>query len=459
MQQWEQTRRDFLTRMAAGTVGLGFAAHASGATPQRKPNVLVYVVDDLGTDDAGCYGHPVLRTPGIDRIAAEGTRFTRARATTASCSASRSCILSGKHNHATGQYGHTHGYNHFTTFDNIRTLPAILGEAGYRSMCMGKYHVAPESVYPFDHLKGGKTPLEMADACRGFITENDDQPFFLYMCTTEPHRPFKREGFDTYSPDDVVVPPYLPDTPACRRELARYYGSAERADSGLDRLISILEETGQWDNTIVLFLSDNGIAFPGAKTTAYEPGLRLPLVVRTPWQEKQGVVNDACVSWVDLTPTILDMVGATPDNYAFHGRSFAPVLEESSPNGWDECYASHTFHEITMYYPMRVIWKDNKKLIWNIAHDLPYPFASDLQASETWQDVVDRGLTHYGKRSVEAYLHRPEFELYDLDADPHEVDNLADNPDHADLLADLKSRLKDFQKRTDDPWILKWEYE
>jgi N-sulfoglucosamine sulfohydrolase len=431
---------------------------ASSATAAKK-NVLLYVVDDQGSTDAGCYGNPVIKTPGLDLLAENGTRFTHGFCTTASCSASRSVILSGLYNHATGQYGHQHSYNHFISFDRLKTLPVLMAGAGYRTASAGKYHVAPEKVYHFENYIKGPSPVQMAERCKGFITSDKQQPFFLYFCTTEPHRPFRRQGSDVFDPKDVIVPPYLPDSPECRDELAKYYGSVQRADSGLLRLIEILKSTGNWEDTLVIYISDNGIAFPGAKTTLYEPGMRLPCVARNPYQKKQGIVTDAMVTWADITPTILDFASATPKNYKFHGRSFLTVLGKEKTEGWDEIYASHTFHEITMYYPMRVVHERRYKLIWNIAHGLEYPFASDLYASSTWQGVLKRKEKYYGKRTVEAYLHRAKFELYDLQNDPHETKNLAESKEHAETLARMQKKLKAFQQRTKDPWILKWRYE
>lgn len=166
------------------------------------------------------------------------------------------------------------------------------------------------------------------------------------------------------------------------------------------------------------------------------------------------------VNHADLTPTLLDFAGALPKDRKFHGRSWKEAVSEENPKGWDEVNASHTFHEITMYYPMKVVRTRTHKLIWNIAHPLPFPFASDLWEASTWQDVFQHGPdTAYGKRSVRQYIQRPQFELYDLAADPDETKNLADDPAQAKLLADLKDKLKAFQKRTEDPWILKWDYE
>lgn len=470
--------------------GAMLLALAVGSAAAAERNVILYVVDDQGSTDAGCYGNPVIRTPGLDDLAKHGTRFTHAFCTTASCSASRSVILTGLHNHANGQYGHEHAYHHFRAFDNVKSLPVLLADQGYRTASAGKFHVGPEKVFHFDAYLHGPSPSALAEKCRPLIAAESDKPFFLYFCTTEPHRPFQREGSAAVKPDEVIVPPYLPDTKACREELAKYYMSVERADAGLKRLLEILRETDHWKDTLVIFISDNGIAFPGAKTTLYEPGMRLPCVVRNPYAKKQGVVCDAMITWADLAPTIDDFADGGPAEITevrrvepgtklpdgvrdggepvrpvevvlpkFHGRSFLGVLSDEHPQGWDEIYASHTFHEITMYYPMRVVRTRKYKLIWNLAHGLEYPFASDLYESATWQDILKTGAEYYGKRRVEAYLHRPKFELYDLDADPHEVHNLAQDEAHAATLAELKAKLKKFQQRTGDPWISKWKYE
>jgi len=447
-------------RVFALALALIFAVGGAGAR-----NVVLYVTDDQGSTDAGCYGNPVIKTPGLDTLAAAGTRFTHGFCTTPSCSASRSVILTGLHNHANGQYGHAHSYHHFTTFETVESLPNRLRGAGYRTISLGKYHVAPKEQYDFEFWAAdftserGNTPSVLAGAADAFLRQEDDRPFFMYFCTTEPHRPFRREEAAPVHPKDVIVPPYLPDNAATREELAEYYSSVEQADSGLALLIESLKDTGHWGDTLIIYVSDNGIAFPGAKTNLYEPGIRLPCVVRDPRLPTQGTVTDAMVSWADITPTILDYAGVTAGAEQFHGRSFLGVLGQPSPEGWDSVFASHTFHEITMYYPMRALRDRRYKLIWNLAHGLPFPFASDLWESRTWQHVAITKASHFGKRPVAAYLNRPAFELYDLEVDPHEVNNLAEDPEHQEILAEMKARLKAHQERTGDPWILKWDYE
>ncbi len=467
-----------------------FAASAEAAPPR---NVVLFVVDDMGKT-MGCYGDSVAKTPHMDWLASQGTRFDYAFCTTASCSASRSVILSGLHNHLNGQYGHQHSFHHFASFDHVQSLPVILSTGGYRTVSIGKYHVAPESVYHFDtYLKGNqggaRNTVSMAEKCRELIEAKDEKPFFLYFCTNDPHRGGGKVESDSNKPDyfgnnmkydgveevkfdpkKVIVPSFLPDTPACRAELAQYYQSVARVDQGLGRLIKILKDAGQWDNTLFIFTTDNGIAMPGAKTTLYEPGMRLPLIVCSPDQKTRSGATDAMVSWVDFTPTILDFAGVKPPTvkpggkekpkpYSFHGRSFLSVLGQEKTKEWDTIHASHTFHEITMYYPMRVIHTRQHKLIVNLAHQLPYPFASDLYESATWQSVLKQGRGFFGKRPISDYINRARYELFDLKTDPDEIVNQAPNPKYAKILKDLQDRLKKFQQYTGDPWVVKYNYE
>lgn len=437
----------------------------------RNRNVLLLISDDHGLE-LGCYGHEVIKTPNLDRLAAGGVRFTHAFATVASCSASRSVIYTGLYNHTNGQFGHQHGAHDQYTHAWVRGIGAILKKHGYRCGLVGKYHVQPDSVYGFDEriakdIGGGRDVVRMAEAARTFMTSCGEQPFLLVMGYADPHR--ARGGFGNdnsyaglepvrYKPDDAVVPPFLPEAPEVREELADYYQSVSRMDAGVGLVLDALRETGHEVDTLVIYLSDNGIAFPGAKTTLYDPGIRLPFIVRSPDQRERGLVNEAMVSYVDIVPTLLDWTGATAP-YELPGRSFLSILEERKPDGWNTVFASHTFHEITMYYPMRVIRTRRYKYIRNLAHGLPYPFASDLFASKTWQGILERDASMMGARTVDAYLHRPAEELYDLQADPNEVNNLAADPDHAEVRGRLAARLKTFQQKTKDPWIVKYRYE
>ncbi|MBK1825953.1 sulfatase family protein [Haloferula rosea] len=479
----------------------------------KQPNIVLFVTDDQ-SPIAGCYGSPIIQTPHLDQMAKEGTIFREAYATTASCSASRSVILTGLHNHLNGQYGHAHAYHKFETFKNAAaiSLPRQLAAAGYRTAHIGKLHVTPESVYHFDqHLpvpkaQGHNTPA-WAEQCAPLFEDPSEKPFFLCFWTYDPHRgngeeptapgKLKPNRFGNppagksypgteeviYDPSKLPVPSFLPDTPECRAELAQYYQSVTRTDKALGALIDALKKAGKYDNTLIVFTADHGMAFPGAKTTVYEAGLHVPFVVRAPGNKNPGTICDAMISHIDITPSLLDAAGgldadksapkqllptpkvgkgenAGPKMTHYHGRSWLPLLGTAESEGWDEVGSSHTFHEIQMYYPMRAIRDRRYKLIWNIAAPLPYPFASDLWAASTWQAQYQKGPdAKYGKRSVQSYIQRPSFELYDLENDPAESTNLADSPEHAEQLEMMKKRLKAMQKRTKDPWILKWRYE
>lgn len=455
------------------------AAEQPTAVSQSKPNIILFVSDDHGMDALGCYGNPIVKTPNMDRLAEEGVRFTRAYCTSASCAASRSVILTGLYGHATGSYGHVHDYHHFSTYETVKSLPVLLEQTGYVTARVGKYHLAPESVFRFNHvLKADpRSTVEMAEVCRDVIEK--DQPFFLYFCPDDPHRghPFTPDPWDApntfgnrphgypgvktvrYDPEKVIVPPFLPDTRECRAELAQYYQSVSRIDQGLGKLQELLQKAGKAENTVILYISDNGIAFPGAKTTVYEPGIRLPCIVTDPRSHHKGIVNRAMITWADLTPTILDFAGAEYSATGFHGRSFVSVLGQENPEDWTEVYASHNFHEITMYYPMRVVRDGKFKLIWNIAWRLEYPFASDLWAASTWQGIHRSGGEYFGNRKVKDYMFRSEFELYDLSADPDERTNLAREGSYSEVLHRLQGKLKTFQIKTKDPWQIMWEHE
>lgn len=447
------------------SVVLAPVAHAAEQAPRR--NVLLLVADDLGLE-LGCYGHPKVRTPNLDALAKSGVRFTHAFATTASCSASRAVLYTGLYTHANGQYGHAHAAHNFHTLANVRSLPRVLREAGYHTGIIGKLHVQPASVYPFhSETPGGRNFTEMTARAEQFMKESGDKPFLLVVGFTDPHRtgkgfgnekPYKGVPEVRYDPKDVLVPYFLPDQPEVRAELAEYYQAVSRLDHGVGLMLSALRKAGRADETLVIFLSDNGIPFPGAKTTQYDSGLRLPLLISSPAQKQRDLVNQAMVHWVDIMPTILDWAGVKAPP-TLHGRSILPVLEEAKPQGWDTVFGSHVFHEVTNYYPMRTLRTRTHKYILNLANPLPFPFASDLYDSKTWQGILSRGDRLLGARSVAAYVQRPREELYDLTKDPHELKNVAGDAAYSAVLTELRGRVKAWQETSRDPWVHKHRYE
>jgi N-sulfoglucosamine sulfohydrolase len=379
-------------------------------------------------------------------------------------------LYTGLFNHTSGQYGLAHALHNQSTLEEIQSLPRLLKADGFATGVIGKLHVKPVSVYPFDfhvegpELAGNRDVDAMSRETGEFLGSAADRPFFLIVGFSDPHR--AQAGFAnartdrntpkrTYDPASVIVPPHLPDWPEIRRDIADYYESVTRLDHGVGLVLEQLKRSGRDKDTLVIYVSDNGIPFPGAKTNLYDSGIRLPLIVRAPGG-RAGATTDAMVSWVDVAPTVLDWTGvAGPSKYQLPGRSFLPALAEERSTGWDEVFASHTFHEITMYYPMRALRTRQHKYIVNLAHQLTYPQASDITNSPSRKAIASRRPARMGERDTAAYFQRPAEELYDLDRDPHETRNLAADPGAAGTLAGLRARMAAFRERTRDPWFKK----
>ncbi len=447
------------------------ALNALGAVVEgaNQRNVLLLISDNHNWDDCGCYGNTVVQTPNIDRLAREGVRFSHAFATTASCGPSRAVIYTGLHSHANGQYGHGHGYHTFRLMPKVQTVFQMLKENGYRTALLGKQHTTPTESYAFtfNPKVGNRDVMALAKAGAEFINQSDDQPFFLVIGYHDPHptsidRPgwgIKREyeGFTPvkYDPKTVIVPSYLPDRPEVREGLAGYYQQISRMDAGVGAILQTLEDSGKADETLVIFTSDHGSSEPGAMANHYEPGVRVPFIVKSPHIKGERQVNKALVTFTDIVPTILDWTGTKSPNYELHGRSILPILAVENPQGWDKVFLSHVFHEVTMYYPMRTIRTRKFKLIWNIDWRSEYPLPIDTLNRATWQETLRRGDRLIGPRTVKKYLYRDETELYNLETDPDEVVNLADNLNYADVRNELSEKLLAFLRKTKDPWLLR----
>ena len=453
-------RRDFLLGSAAlsGVRGVNAARHPSGL------NILLIISDDQGLD-AGCYGGSV-KTPNLDRLAAEGTLFTQGYATVSSCSPSRSVLYTGLYSHSNGMYGLAHDVHNQSLLDWVVTLPRLMSAAGYATALVGKKHIRPEKALSYDaelvpEKPGIRDVAALAQAVGSFIRAQASKPFFITVGFSDPHRAEENFGNTRmwpnvprvqYRPADVLVPAHLPDLPAVRGDLAEYYESVSRLDRGIGLILAEIESTGHAQDTVIIFLSDNGRPFPGAKTCLYDEGIHLPLIIRTP-QGARGVRCEAMVSWVDITPTILDLAQAGPPaGYKLQGRSLVPVLGQVRPTGWDRIFASHSFHEINQYYPMRAVRTRRHSYILNLAHESSFPIAGDVASSPSWKVISERRAA-LGGRSFQAYLHRPAEELYDVVGDPQQLVNLAGRGEHRDTLLELRATLEKWRAETKDPWL------
>jgi N-sulfoglucosamine sulfohydrolase len=452
-----------------GSAVLSDAAKGQSDSSGPARNILLIIADDQGYDLSCCGG--AVKTPVLDDLTTQGTLFTQGYATVSSCSSSRSTLFTGLYSHTNGMYGLAHDVHNFSLLDDVKTLPWMLQQAGYRTALVGKKHVKPDALLPYDawlapELPGIRDVAAMAHLAGQWMRAQGRRPFFLTVGYSDPHRDSLNYGNSRkwpeverqiYSPSEVLIPNHLPDLPGVREDLAQYYESVSRLDSGVGILLRELRDAGHEKDTLIIYLSDNGRPFPGAKDNLYEPGLHLPLIIRSPEQKKHKVRNDSLVSWIDVAPTILDWARVSPPAGYRHaplpGRSLLPILEQSDSVGFDRIFATHSFHEINQYYPMRSMRTRRYSIYLNLEPSLAVPVASDVQLSPSWKAIMSTPGARLGKRSLDAFTHRPSEELYDLNVDPDEVVNLAADTSHAAVMADLRKQIHDWRAATHDPWL------
>lgn len=430
--------------------------------------VLLIIADDW-SPIAGCYGDRVVQTPRIDDLARRAAVFDHAFCTTASCAASRANLLTGLYAHTHGQYGHCHGIHGFRTHEWVRSLPAVLRDAGIRSGCVGKQHFAPLSVYPFAHFdpaethEGTLSARRLAQGVEQFLRDCGRQPFYLHVAPTYPHRYGRGWGLQhhakefpafTYDAAAMAVPDFLPDLPEVRQDLAGYYAAVSRYDHCVGAVLDALRRSGRADDTLVIVTSDHGMPFPGAKASSFDSGHRCPLLVSGPGQ-RQTARCPALVNWCDLMPTILEALGVARERWpqALPGRSLVSLLGNGNPTGFDHAFFSHCLHEVTNYYPYRVIRTGRYKFVQHLASELPEPIPQDLFRSPTWSAIRRQRLDMMGRRPTARFLHRDREELLDVVADPAESRNLIGDPALRATADELRRRLMDFRAATRDPWL------
>ena len=431
---------------------------------------VLFLIEDDWSRIAKCYGDNFVQTPHIDRLAEQGVVFDYAFCTSPSCAVSRACILTGQHSHTHGQYGHCHGIHGFRTHDHMQSIPKILKMKGFATGCIGKKHVEPPSVYPFDYEPSvnSRSPEDISDATGQFLANAKDQPFYLHIGSGYPHRSGKSYGNKKiyagiqpigYDPDLVPVPNFLPDNPNTRADLSEYYESISRWDQVVGSVLNVLKKSGRASETLVFVTTDHAMPFPGAKASSFDSGHHCPLVVYSPIQQNRGIHNQALVNWVDYCPTILDWCGVSyPENaLPLAGRSFLPILDDNSlpiGNGkWEKTYYSHCFHEVTNYYPYRVLRGRRYKYVRNLAHSLETPLPSDLFRSITWTAVRDENIDQLGERTLQSFLYQSREAVFDMINDPAESKNLIAEPNLAEKIEQMRQKVIDFRYRTKDPWL------
>ena len=412
------------------------------ATEQRRANVLLVHWHDLGRY-LGVYGHTDVSSPRLDQLAGEGILFTRAHATAPLCSPSRGSLFTGRYPQSNGLVGLAHhGWEYRS---DVRTLPQILSDYGWYSALFGMQH---ETSYPsrlgFDEFDVSNSYCEyVVERTQQWLRDYDaGRPFLLTAGFFETHRPYPRDRYQPADADTVDTPDYLPNTIEVRQDLADFYGSISTADAAVGRILDTLTETGLDASTWVVFVTDHGAAFPRAKSTLYEAGTGIALVIRPPTgMAIAPTVYDDLFSGVDLLPTLLDLLGvAEQDDIEGISHAGALLAPDHTAPVRDHVFTSKTYHD--SFDPIRAIRTKDFSYIENYARrpllDLPW----DIEESPSGHAVAPL------VRSP-----RPERELYDLRVDPTETNNLlsGDGLDGADAIAaDLAVRLQDWREQTGD---------
>ncbi|KLI06850.1 sulfatase [Mycolicibacterium conceptionense] len=411
-------------------------------TETQQQNLLVVHWHDLGRH-LGVYGHPDVASPHLDQLAAEGILFTRAHATAPLCSPSRGSLFTGRYPQSNGLVGLAHhGWEYRA---GVRTLPHILSESGWHTALFGMQH---ETSYPaklgYDEYDVSNSFCEyVVEQASAWLADAPRKPFLLTTGFFETHRPYPRDRYEPADTGSVEVPDYLPDTGEVRGDLAEFYGSIAVADAKVGELLDALATAGLDENTWVVFMTDHGPALPRAKSTLYDAGTGIALIVRPP--RGAGVAPrryDELFSGVDLLPTLLELLGVdVPDD--IEGLSHASNLTTTTTEAAEirsEVYTTKTYHD--SFDPIRAIRTKEYSYIENYAPrpllDLPWDIADSPPGRALGAAVSEP---------------RPDRELYDLVADPTERNNLLGPgaTDKAEAIAEnLALLLNDWRQKTLD---------
>ena len=402
------------------------------------PNILYLHSHDTGRY-VQPYGHPV-PTPNIQRLADQGVLFREAFCAAPTCSVSRACLLTGQYGHNNGMLGLAH--RGWSLNDYHQHIVHTLRKAGYYSVLIGEQHISKRpDVIGYDKVvKIDKTQVEtVAPAASEILAEPPREPFFLSVGFFETHREFLGPGSlrDTlYS----LPPSNLPDTPETRRDMAAYKASARSLDQGVGAVLDSLDSHGLADDTLIIFTTDHGLAFPGAKATLFDRGLGVMLILRGPGGFSGGKVIDALVSHIDVYPTVCELVGLEPPSF-LQGVSLMPLIRRLTTTIRDEIFAEMNWH--AAYEPQRAVRTERWKYIRRFG-ERRTPVLPNCDDSPS-KDLLLR----YGWAEREIAFEQ----LYDLVFDPNEAANLAADPACAGPLAELRGRLDAWMHDTDDPLL------
>ena len=339
------------TRVLLVCASIVMTASSPASGQEARPNVVLIIADDMGTHDCGAYGNHKVKAPHIDRLAREGMRLDRAFVTASSCSPSRSSMITGRYPHNTGAEE-----LHLSLPRDQVTFVEKLRAAGYWTAQAGKWHLGEPAKARFEVIREANARRTTAgdsgavqSGCDQWVPVLRDRPqgkpFFLWLAAIDPHRDYERGTIAApHRPEDVTVPPYLPDVPEVREDLARYYDEISRLDQHVGDVLAELDRQGIADHTVVLFLSDNGRPFPRCKTTLYDSGIGTPFIVRWPGRVRGGTRCGSLVSTIDIAPTVLRLAGIEPGP-SVQGKDLSPLFGDSTAKVHDLIFAERNWHD------------------------------------------------------------------------------------------------------------------
>jgi N-sulfoglucosamine sulfohydrolase len=428
----------------------------------QRPNILFIVSEDNGPD-LGCYGAPV-NTPVLDALAEGGIRFNNAYVSQAGCSPSRASFLTGLYPHQNGQVGlATWRYRMYN--ENTPNLVNDLKASGYRTGIIGKLHVNPERAFDFDfsEIPSGnfaRRNLDMyAKHAYDFFTSTDE-PFYLQVNYPDAHTPFipqvdGRPKKIMTGADVDAMPLFGVTSDSLQQITADYYNCIMRLDEMIGELLDNLQKAGKYDNTLIIYIGDHGIDVIRGKRTCYEGGVRIPFIVSWPASGTAGIVSEHMVSIIDIYPTFMDISGS-PIPAHLPGKSFLPLLTGGDYEPREYLFTEFHVHSNHNPYPQRAVRDARYKLIYSPLHGTEHPdYAYTLSRKldgEDFKDALTRA-PEFVRQSYQRYHFPPEYELFDLLADPLEWHNLAEVPAYSKVLEHLKKVLREWQVETSDPMV------
>ncbi|BCM93485.1 arylsulfatase [Abditibacteriota bacterium] len=429
------------------------------AAPTTKPNIVVMIADDLTYHDLGCWGNKDVKTPNLDRLAAQGMRLTSCYTPAPVCSPTRQALYTGLFPVKNGAYP-----NHAIVRPGVKSLPFYLKPLGYRVGLVGKTHFGPPANFPFEYpgqaANEAQTDNENEEktlnfgAAEQFINRDKKQPYCLVVTPHEPHSPWNKGDASVYKPAQLKLAPYLVDTPLTRRALSRYYGEVTYLDQQVGQVMDFVDKSGQADNTLFLFVSEQGSSLPHGKWTLYDAGIRSATIARWPAKIKAGATSDALCQYVDFLPTFIEMAGGKPIAN-LDGRSILQLLTGESTKGRDFVYAEETSRGIIAgpeAYGIRAVADKRWKYILNLNPDAI--FKNTEVNTPLFASWVRKGQTDaFAKEQAERYQHRPAVELYDLQNDPFELKNLAGQSEQKSNLTRLRAALDAWMKDQGDEGV------